>query len=176
MKTGIELVAEERNRQIKVEGYTAEHDSQHKVSELISAAIAYANSAIAYAIFEENGGETSFECVEHTITELKKTFVWGTDAFKPKSCLSDVKRSAALLVAAIDRLQNIVPKNRWRKNNLKSQRLRAGWQEINRELCFSIKGNLSEKNIIGILRMHSKSMTAYCWRIHSDSLHTMNQK
>lgn len=105
MKTGIELVADERKRQIEIEGYTAEHDAQHNASELISAAIDYARSAVAFAIFEENGGETSFECVEHVIADIKKSFVWGRDAFKPKSCLEDLKRSAALMVAAIDRIQ-----------------------------------------------------------------------
>ena len=31
MKTGVELIAEERQRQIEVEGYSAQHDSQHLV-------------------------------------------------------------------------------------------------------------------------------------------------
>lgn len=45
MKTGIELIAEERQRQIDVEGYSEQHDSQHKVSEFVYAAIAYVESA-----------------------------------------------------------------------------------------------------------------------------------
>lgn len=36
---GIELIAEERQRQIDVEGYSEQHDSQHNASELIYAAI-----------------------------------------------------------------------------------------------------------------------------------------
>ena len=45
MKKGIELIAEERQRQIEIEGYSAQHDSQHNASELIYAAIAYVESA-----------------------------------------------------------------------------------------------------------------------------------
>ena len=45
MKTGIELIAEERQRQIDVEGYSQQHDSLHPLSEFIYAAIAYAESA-----------------------------------------------------------------------------------------------------------------------------------
>lgn len=45
MKKGIELIAEERQRQIDVEGYSEQHDSQHNASELIYASIAYVESA-----------------------------------------------------------------------------------------------------------------------------------
>ena len=39
MKTGIELIAEERQWQIEVWGYTEQHDSQHKTSEFVHVAI-----------------------------------------------------------------------------------------------------------------------------------------
>jgi hypothetical protein len=42
MKTGINLISEERERQIAEEGWTAEHDSQHESSELAWAACYYA--------------------------------------------------------------------------------------------------------------------------------------
>lgn len=42
MPTGIELIAEERQRQIKKEGWTAEHDDQHTAGELSVAAALYA--------------------------------------------------------------------------------------------------------------------------------------
>ena len=38
---GIELIAKERDRQINVEGFTADHDSQYQNEELVLAAIAY---------------------------------------------------------------------------------------------------------------------------------------
>lgn len=41
MKTGLELIKEERQRQIEKEGWTAEHDSHHTNGELAAAAICY---------------------------------------------------------------------------------------------------------------------------------------
>lgn len=36
---------------------------------------------------------------------LKKSFVWGYDAFKPTNCLRDLIKAGVLIAAAIDRLQ-----------------------------------------------------------------------
>lgn len=41
-KTGIELITEERTRQIEKEGWTPEHDKQHETGELSAAAACYA--------------------------------------------------------------------------------------------------------------------------------------
>lgn len=40
MSTGAELIAAERRRQIEIEGYTPEHDAEHR-TQLRKAAIAY---------------------------------------------------------------------------------------------------------------------------------------
>ena len=42
MKTGIELIAAERDRQINDEGWSAKHDDQHEENELAWAACYYA--------------------------------------------------------------------------------------------------------------------------------------
>lgn len=42
MKSGIEIIAEERKRQIEVEGWTLEHDDEHRCGELSDAAVCYA--------------------------------------------------------------------------------------------------------------------------------------
>ncbi len=42
MKTGIELIAEEREWQISAMGWTADHDDTHTEEEMVSAAVAYA--------------------------------------------------------------------------------------------------------------------------------------
>ena len=42
MRTGIELIAAERNRQIEEEGWTEEHDDTHDDGELAMAAACYA--------------------------------------------------------------------------------------------------------------------------------------
>ena len=41
--SGIELIAKERERQISEEGWAAEHDDEHEMGELASAAICYAS-------------------------------------------------------------------------------------------------------------------------------------
>ena len=42
MKTGIELITKERQRQIEVEGWTKEHDAEHTNDSLALAAVCYA--------------------------------------------------------------------------------------------------------------------------------------
>ncbi len=39
MKTGIELISEERQRQITDEGFDSDHDDMHSVGELADAAM-----------------------------------------------------------------------------------------------------------------------------------------
>lgn len=57
MKTGVELIAAERQRQIKVEGWTPEHDGTHERCEIVKAAICYAaeSTAVVSHIFEQRG-------------------------------------------------------------------------------------------------------------------------
>ena len=102
MKTGIELIAEERQRQIDVEGYSEQHDSQHDLVEFIYAAIAYAESAKVDAN-SEGLDISNFELMRRKI-EMGRFYPWG-DSFKPTSCLKDLIKAGALIAAAIDRLQ-----------------------------------------------------------------------
>jgi len=56
MKTGIELIAEERARQIELEGWTQEHDDQHTAGELAkNAAICAVRGTDAYVIDPSDG-------------------------------------------------------------------------------------------------------------------------
>jgi hypothetical protein len=50
-KTGIDLIIEERKRQIEVEGYKPEHDCQYKNAELFKAACCYQAAKRARAIW-----------------------------------------------------------------------------------------------------------------------------
>lgn len=52
---GIEMIAEERRRQIEEEGWTAEHDEQHADGELAWAAVCYAAPRDVYKHEEFNG-------------------------------------------------------------------------------------------------------------------------
>lgn len=86
MKSGSELISEERSRQITKEGWSAEHDKEHDVMEFVRAAQAY------LMIDKDN------------ITRAD-VWPWTSGFFKPKDAIKDLTRAGALIAAAIDRLQ-----------------------------------------------------------------------
>lgn len=90
MKTGAQLIADERKRQIEKEGWTKEHDSQHNYLEFVKAAISYCIVNFS----EEQAKEDS-----------KAWWPWDEKWYKPKDNLKDLVRAGALIAAAIDRLQ-----------------------------------------------------------------------
>lgn len=104
MKTGIELIAEERQRQIDVEGYNKQHDSQHNTSEFIYAAIAYAESAKVGVNCREIGIVNGNEIMMRK-NDKRLYFPWGEWNFKPTTDIRDLVKAGALIAAAIDRLQ-----------------------------------------------------------------------
>lgn len=101
MKTGIELIAEERQRQIEVEGWTPEHDDTHVKGEI-------ANAAAVYAI-DPMGGDAS--------NIVDTLWPWGREWLKischentsdnPKGRIRDLQKAGALIAAEIDRLQRV---------------------------------------------------------------------
>lgn len=103
MKTGIELIAEERQRQIEVEGYTAQHDSQHKTSEFAYAIIAYAEAAKAGINCRESG-ITDERYISMAKSDMGRNFPWGE--FKTTTDIRDLTKVGALAAALIDKLQS----------------------------------------------------------------------
>ena len=93
MKTGVELIAEERDRQINQEGWTAEHDSQHENGALAVAGGCYAFHAGA-------------NLQDGTDDILPEPLCWTLPGnwWKPKSPMRDLVRAGALIAAEIDRL------------------------------------------------------------------------
>jgi hypothetical protein len=91
MKTGIELIAEERQRQIDAESYTPEHDDEHDSGELAGAGACYALSTV----FSENG----------MIRILDRFWPWDVQDWKPTKPIRDLVKAGALIAAEIDRLQ-----------------------------------------------------------------------
>ena len=100
MKTGIELIAEERERQIKEEGWTPEHDDFHKNEEL-------ANAAVAYAIPDNR--------------QIIKREIWpfACGWFKPNTYprnkagrIRELVKAGALIAAEIDRLSREIEKEK----------------------------------------------------------------
>ena len=97
MKTGIELIAEERQRQIDVEGWTKEHDANHQNNELAKAAICYADPNIYY---HQESRYLKFRMPNDFWPEQ-----WDIHWFKPTDRIRDLVKAGALIAAEIDRLQ-----------------------------------------------------------------------
>jgi len=98
MKTGIELIRAERERQIKVEGFSAFHDSQHNISDLARAAICYAINAIKNQSADHIA---RIQCDR----AIKIFWPWRVDDYKPTAPIRDLVKAGALIAAEIDRLQ-----------------------------------------------------------------------
>jgi hypothetical protein len=93
MKTGIQLIAEERERQISQEGWTDANDDEHGFGELALAGAAYALSGIEDFADRPLRGE------------IRRLFPWSLDWLKPRNPVRDLTRAGALIAAEIDRLQ-----------------------------------------------------------------------
>lgn len=100
MKTGIQLIAEERQRQIEIEGWTYEHDAEHKEGELANAACAYAmtNDMISF-IDNEWGNDMFLHFWPFDLEWLKRDYTDNTNLR-----IRDLQKAGALIVAEIDRL------------------------------------------------------------------------
>lgn len=100
MKSGIELIAEERKRQIEVEGWKPEHDDVvNNCNQLADAAACYAMSEDARAI--ETFDDRVLNCV----------WPWQKEWWKPTpdNRIRELQKAGALIAAEIDRLQRADP-------------------------------------------------------------------
>ena len=112
MKTGIELIAEERQRQIEKEGWSAEHDEQHTKGELALAAALYASPIPLFERRETHGAVTfkdpwpwwdQIEITRYGDGSTTKVPAWDKRA--KHSRLRKLVIAGALIAAEIDRLQ-----------------------------------------------------------------------
>lgn len=97
MKTGIELITEERKRQIEKEGWTPEHDAEHTLGEI-------ALAAATYALPEE------VRYPNHLwVTDRDELWPWDMDFWKPspENRVRELQKAGALIAAEIDRLNQI---------------------------------------------------------------------
>lgn len=104
MKTGVELIAEERQRQIEVEGWTLEHDSQHTGGELAAVAAAYAFVPFMNANIR-NGDKTP----PYPLWPEDWLAKWWKPS--PDDRIRELQKAGALIAAEIDRLQNLQKSN-----------------------------------------------------------------
>lgn len=95
--SGAELIAAERQRQIKEERRSATHDDRHRDGELAKAACAYAlpNDPTTIA----NLGRSV------NLSVSRKAFMPRNWAFKPGDRVRELTKAGALIAAEIDRLQ-----------------------------------------------------------------------
>lgn len=99
---GIELITEERKRQIEKEGWSESHDAEHSDMSLAVAGASYAlHAASAHTGEHFSWGDIFRECA------LK---VWPFDRewFKPtpEDPIRQLVKAGALIAAEIDRIQN----------------------------------------------------------------------
>ena len=93
-KTGCELIAEERQRQMDVEGWTPEHDDEHRQEQLANAASSYIDAAALIAHGFKDYIRVPFG------------WPWEESWWKPsKDPVRNLVKAGALIAAEIDRLQ-----------------------------------------------------------------------
>lgn len=98
--TGVELIKKERERQIVHEGWTPEHDDNHRSGELNDAAIGYAQAAAYQARGESHA----------MISSAQKAgmirWPWEDSWWKPsEDQIRNLVKAGALIAAEIDRIQ-----------------------------------------------------------------------
>lgn len=99
MKTGIELIFEERQRQILQEGWTPEHDDTHTAGELGMAAASYIWHSRAQAL-------ANADQLGRLVASPPPGWVFEKEAWKPSTDpIRDLVKAGALIAAEIDRLQ-----------------------------------------------------------------------
>src|SRR5713101_608899 len=98
MKTGIELIADERERQIKQERWSIAHDSvRHKGGELTEAALCYATVG---------GAQLRGHCP--VAAESPKSWPWEDYWWKPSpDAERNLIKAGALIAAELDRIRNV---------------------------------------------------------------------
>lgn len=93
-------VLAERQRQIEAEGWTPEHDDQHKGGSMALAAACYAMS----------GSALNDRFCSETVGALWPWTGWDWKWWKPKEKRRNLVRAAALLLAEIERLDRTTAK------------------------------------------------------------------
>lgn len=101
MKTGIELIAEERKRQLEKCGWTSEHDDNETDDQLANAAATYAIPAWTRSMLVDIIGSKDIT------GDICPTWPWDPVWWKPSpnDRIKELSKAGALIAAEIDRLQ-----------------------------------------------------------------------
>lgn len=94
--TGVELIAMERIRQIKDEGWTPDHDDEHSMAQMSLA-------ALCYVIIAASLVRLGRLCV---IERVPEEWPWDRKWWKPtRDPVRNLVKAGALIAAEIDRLR-----------------------------------------------------------------------
>ena len=98
MKTGIELIADERKRQVEKEGWTNSHDDEYQDTGDLALA------AACYALPHDKRHQIA---VGDTVAPIH--WPWAVKWWKPSPHyrIKELTKAGALIAAEIDRLQRI---------------------------------------------------------------------
>ena len=102
MKTGVEIIAEERQRQMDVEHWSLEHDLKYKKNEL-------ANAAATYAMDADCRDALTHFFAESTLSGIPPTWPWDEEWYKPTpdDRIRELAKAGALIAAEIDRINKM---------------------------------------------------------------------
>ncbi len=104
----------ERDRQIRAEGYSRDHDDGHVDGELLAVAVAYRTHATKPGRLKTEartirGPRWAWWHKAETVV-VPEGWPWGAKHWKPKTPARDLERAGALCLAEIDRLRRANPK------------------------------------------------------------------
>ncbi len=95
MKTGTELIAEERIRQIDRKGWSADHDDEHEDGLLAQAGGCYAIKA----------AEKLGLSISKAYLNWPSAWPFDKEYYRPEEPIAQLVKAGALIAAEIDRLQ-----------------------------------------------------------------------
>lgn len=101
MKTAIDLIQEECDRQVYEHNYTADHDDKLVNGELALAAMCYLIPLDRDEIVFETMGDTQ------SVSIIDEFWPWSGDSFKYKDQKTNLIRAAAMLQKELDRIIRI---------------------------------------------------------------------
>jgi len=111
MKSGVELIAEERPRQVKKKGYSADHDDGRENGELALVAALYATPQPLYTVSLDDDRKNEKHGHRGLTIEADDPWPceWGSEFDKRAQFgrLRSLIVAGALIAAEIDRLQRL---------------------------------------------------------------------
>ena len=109
MKTGVELIAEERQRQIEKEGWDSKHDDEHVPFSMSTAGAVYALDLYKNWLISIRGRNQTIQLINNTLDIL---WPWDGKWWKPTpdNPIRQLTKAGALIAAEIDRLQRLEEK------------------------------------------------------------------